>query len=196
MSEITLADKLTCAKREFGYRRKPRRLKSKRDRQMARRMRDQQWGVMERVERIGTLWICWWNKNSHHDERRARLPADLHVCGLIDGVELLEWMKSHDDWWEIGEWNDGRYAAPVRLTDAGRAALADRSRYDMEPVTGGLVEPGWIATPEIARSPSRRIRMTQQHMDRYEAQVAALPVPPPAPDLFNRQTKDTDDGKS
>lgn len=49
-------------------------------------------------------------------------------------------------------------------------------------------------------------RMTQQKMDReialmeaivtdYEAQVAALPVAPPAPDLFNRRSEDTGNGK-
>ncbi len=51
------------------------------------------------------------------------------------------------DWWVIGDWSDQRYAAPVSLTDAGRAALANREQYDLEPVTGGLVEPGWQATP-------------------------------------------------
>jgi len=122
---------------------KPKRLTSKRDREMARRMRDQQWAFAEQVADFGTVWVCWWNKDGHH---KTPLP-DLRICGLIDGCELIEWLHSHPDWWEIGEWSDERYAAPVRLTDAGRVALANRNQYDMEPVTGGLCEPGWIAVP-------------------------------------------------
>jgi hypothetical protein len=109
---------------------------------------------MERVNDLGTLWICWWNKDRHHERSPlAQYPDgsgyrnDLLVCGLIDGMELLEWLHSHKDWWVIGEWSDERYAAPVSLTEAGRLALTEREKYDMEPVTGGLVEPGWIATP-------------------------------------------------
>ncbi len=127
---------------------KPKRLKSRVDRQMARRMRDQQWAFMEKVAKLGTVWVCWWNKDRHHDEKTA--PPDLVVCGLINGMELIEWLHSHPDWWVIGEWSDERYAAPVQLTEAGRDALAEREKYDMEPVTGGLVEPGWICTPEAA----------------------------------------------
>jgi hypothetical protein len=123
----------------------PKPLTSARDRHMARRMRDSQWAFMERVASSGTVWVCWWNKDRHHDEKAA--PPDLLICGLIDGCELLEWLHSHEAWWIIGEWSDERYAAPVSLTDAGRAALANRDPYDMEPVTGGLVEPGWQATP-------------------------------------------------
>lgn len=123
---------------------KPRRLTSYQDRQMARRTRDQQWAFMERVARLGLIWFCVWNKNGHH---KPPYPDDLEVCGLIDGMELLEWMGSHKEWWKIGRWSDKHYARPVRLTDAGRAALAHRERYDMELVTGGLVEPGWCAMP-------------------------------------------------
>jgi hypothetical protein len=128
---------------------RPKRLTSRRDRDMARRIRDAQWAFMQRVADLGTVWLCWWNKNRRHDENN--LPADLVVHGLIDGTELLEWLNSHKDWWVIGDWSDERYAAPVRLTDAGRAALADRDRYDMELVTGGLVEPGWCAMPARCR---------------------------------------------
>lgn len=136
---------------------KPKRLTSKRDRENARRTRDRQWAVMERVAALAPapLWVCWWNKNRHHSPSPEAQYADgsgfrndLLVCGLIDGCELAGWLNSHKDWWIIGEWSDERYAAPVTLTDAGRAALANRERYDMEPVTGGLVEPGWIARPE------------------------------------------------
>jgi hypothetical protein len=125
---------------------KPRRLTSRNDRQMARHMRDGQWEFMARVVELGTVWVCWWNKNRSHNDTKP-LPPDLKVCGLIDGMELLEWLNSHKDWWVIGEWSDERYAAPVSLTDAGRAAFAERHRYDMELVTGGLVEPGWCAMP-------------------------------------------------
>jgi hypothetical protein len=109
-------------------------------------MRDQQWEFMESVATLGTVWVCWWNKNGHHD--RAKHVPDLLICGLIDGTELVDWLRSHDDWWTIGEWSDERYASPVGLTDVGRQALENRALYDMEPVTGGLCEPGWIAIPE------------------------------------------------
>lgn len=125
---------------------KPKRLTQKRDREMARRMRDHQWQFMERVAQLRTLWFCVWNKY-----RREEL-ADEHRAGLIDGLELLEWIDSHPDWWVKGEWSDERYAFPLQLTDAGRLALTDRAKYDMEPVTGGLVEPGWTAMPAIAKA--------------------------------------------
>jgi hypothetical protein len=119
---------------------------------MARRMRDYHWSIADRVAKLGTLWVCWWNKNHHH---RAPYAEDIHVCGLIDGMELLEWLKSHPDWWTIGEWSDERYAAPISLTDAGETALANREVYDMEPVTGGLVEPGWQAKPAKRKAAAR-----------------------------------------
>jgi hypothetical protein len=135
------------AQREgVGMALEPKQLTSDDNRAMARRMRDTQWAFMEKVNRLGTVYVCWWNKNRRHDDTQP-LPEDLQVCGLIDGLELLAWLKSHPDWWTIGAWSKERYAAPVSLTGAGRRALRQRSRYDMEPVTGGLVEPGWIASP-------------------------------------------------
>jgi hypothetical protein len=125
--------------------RKPKRLTSRFDRRMARNIRDSQWAFMELAAELGTVWVCWWNKNGHHPDEG--LPRDLMVHGLIDGMEFLEWLNSHKDWWVIGEWSDERYAAPVSITEAGRAAFADHERYDMELVTGGLVEPGWCAMP-------------------------------------------------
>jgi hypothetical protein len=124
----------------------PKWLTSDTQRAMARRMRDHQWEVADRVAKLGTLWVCWWNKNRRHDDTKP-LPDDLLVCGLIDGNELLEWLNAHKDWWVIGGWSDARYAAPLSLTDVGHAALAEREKYDMEPVTGGMVEPGWQAIP-------------------------------------------------
>jgi len=133
---------------------KPKRLTSYRDRKMARCQRDQQWAFMERVAALGMLWVCWWNKDRHHQPSPSAQYADgsgyrddLLVCGLIDGCELSEWLNSHKDWWIIGEWSDERYAAPVQLTDAGRSVLENRAQYDMERVTGGLIEPGWECTP-------------------------------------------------
>jgi hypothetical protein len=129
---------------------KPRQLTKRRDREMARCIRDAQWRFAERVASLGTLWVCWWNKNRHHNEKTV--PPDLLICGLIDGCELLEWLNSHPDWWVIGEWSEDRYAAPVSITPAGRAALASRERFDLEPVTGGLVEPGWECIPTAPTS--------------------------------------------
>ena len=77
----------------------------------------------------------------------AERPDDLMVCGLIAGMELAAWLRSHPDWTITGEWDDARYAAPVWITDAGREALAKRERYDMEPALGGPVEPGWSCVP-------------------------------------------------
>lgn len=127
-------------------REQPKQLTSPEWRRTARLMRDSQWKFMDRVDAAGVLWLCWWNKNRHHDESAA--PPDLVICGLIDGMELLEWLNNHKDWWVIGEWSAERYAAPVSLTDVGREARRNRDLYDMEPVTGGLVEPGWMAIPE------------------------------------------------
>lgn len=113
-------------------------------REMARRMRDGQWQFADRVAKHGTVWFCWWNKDRRHV---PPYPDDVEVRGLIDGLEILGWLRSHDDWWVIGEWDDARYAAPVQLTDTGRKALAERHLYDLEPVDYGLVEPGHRAIP-------------------------------------------------
>jgi hypothetical protein len=122
----------------------PKRYADEEHRKDARRTRDGQWQFADLVNSLGTVWVCWWNKNRHHQPPH---PGDLLVCGMIDGCELAEWLNSHKDWWIIGEWSDERYASPVSLTDTGRAALAHREQYDMEDVTGGLVEPGFVITP-------------------------------------------------
>ena len=121
----------------------PKTLTSPADRAMARRVREVQWQFMERVASAGTLWWCNWNKRG--------LPEGTDECrmGLISGMELAAWMQTHPDWWEIGAWDDARYAMPVALTAAGRDAFASRALYDLEPVTGGLVEPGWSCVPEV-----------------------------------------------
>ena len=115
-------------------------------RERARWTRDYQWKFADLAAEHGTLWFCWWDKARRHDNVEAR-PADLWVDGLLTGMEMLDWLRRHEDWWIIGKWDDARYAAPVTITDAGRAALAEREKYDMEPVYGGMVEPGWQCIP-------------------------------------------------
>jgi len=109
----------------------------------ARHARDDQWRFMERVALFGVLWWCIWNKNG-----RLEREDEERDC-LISGMERQEWMQAHSDWWIVGEWDEERYARPVRLTAAGQFALANRHLYDMEPVTGGLIDPGWSAVPAI-----------------------------------------------
>lgn len=129
---------------------KRKKLNSPHYRAIARRIRDSHWEFAERVAREGLVWVCWWNKDRYHD--RDNLPKDLEVFCLMTGMELVEWMKKHPTWWKIGKWSDKRYAAPVRLTPAGKRAVRKRKKYDMEPVTGGLVEPGWETTPARAQA--------------------------------------------
>jgi hypothetical protein len=120
---------------------KPKKLTNASARRTARVMRDDQWRFMEMVADHGTLWFCNWNK-SGRDE-----AADELRTSLIGGMNIGAWIDAHPDWFVVGEWSDARYAMPVQLTDAGRAALADRAPYDMEPIMGGMVEPGWTAIP-------------------------------------------------
>lgn len=119
----------------------PRLLTDDNARKMARHMRDEHWAFMERLAREGTVNVCLWNKN-----RQEERPDELRLC-LISGMELMEWVRRHQDWFVLGENNLERHTFPVSLTDAGRAALLNRDLYDMEPVYGGLVEPGWQAIP-------------------------------------------------
>lgn len=119
----------------------PKLLTDPQDRDMARRMRDGQWKFMERVAREGTVHVSTWNKY-----RLEEQPNEL-LLSLISGMELSEWITKHLDWFVLGPQEKVRYTQPVSLTGAGRVALANRHLYDMEPVTGGLVEPGWQAVP-------------------------------------------------
>lgn len=113
-------------------------------RDMARTIRDRQWRFADQAAEHGTLWFCWWDKGRRH---QGKDRPDLWVSGLIDGLEILSWLDKHPDWWIIGKWDDAQYAAPVQITEAGRQALAERERYDLEPVDWGLVEPGHRAIP-------------------------------------------------
>ncbi len=117
------------------------RLTTKADRMDARRTRDSQWEFMERVAREGVVWVCPWDKKRRHG-------ADgVHSEGLLCWPDFSSWLESHKDWWRPGRWSERRCAFSVRLTDAGRAALSQRELYDMEPIHGGLVEPGFVVTP-------------------------------------------------
>lgn len=118
----------------------PKKLKGREDRRQARRTRDSQWKFMERAKEHDPLWFCVWNKTGQPE------LADEWRDGLITGMEMMEWMQRHPTWFKTGRWSDKRYARPIRLTPAGRRALKTRE-FDMEPIYGGLVEPGWQCIP-------------------------------------------------
>lgn len=152
---------------------KPKRLSDRRSRMFARAERDSQWAFMERVAREGVVWMCLWDKYRKHGPRcgtgycRSRIESHgtkfrcaecgvvidkvlddgVYVFGLLGSNELFHWLDSHKDWWKRGRWSDKRCARSIRITEAGRAALANRELYDMEPIFGGMVEPGFIVTP-------------------------------------------------
>ena len=111
-------------------------------RKYARRLRDRQWAFMEKMAAVGTLWYCNWNK-SRRDEADDEIRD-----GLLSSIPLLDWIDNHKDWFIEGEWDEAREAFPFQLTPAGHLALTQRDRYDLEPVRGGLVSPGWEAMPE------------------------------------------------
>lgn len=111
---------------------------------IARRIRDAQWALLEKAAQHDPLIWCWWDKAGRYRNSR---PDNVHVSGLITSMEDMAWFRRHPDWLNIGEWDDALYGAPITITDAGRQALANRALYDMEPVEGGMVEPGWICTP-------------------------------------------------
>ena len=123
----------------------PKVLTSHEQRRSARHDRDRHWRTLELIAEHNPLYICWWNKDRHHDRDTA--PPDLLICSLITGSSIAGWLRAHLDWVTVGDWDDRRYAAPAWITDAGREALANRHLYDMEPVQGGMIEPGWICTP-------------------------------------------------
>ena len=112
----------------------------------ARWIRNRHWQTLERIaqQNPNPLYICWWNKDKRLDDAGS---DDLLVCSLVDGNDIVLWLRSHPEWIIIGEWSDERYACPVYITPAGIDALENREHYDMEPVFGGLVEPGWSAVP-------------------------------------------------
>ena len=128
----------------------PKALESPKDREMARRIRNRQWAMLERIAERDPLWVCWWDKWGQHSQIEER-PDDLEVFCLLSSNERFQWFGPggpHADWIEVGPWSEERCAAPVRITAAGRSALAARDQYDMEPVSWGMVEPGWVCIPK------------------------------------------------
>lgn len=114
-------------------------INGRRDREIARRTRDNQWEFMADVQRFGILHVCTWNKN-----RRLSQKNERRFC-LMDWMDIAAWMRAHRAWFRTGPWDHSRDTFPVALTRAGRAALRRRAvRHDREPVTGGLVEPGHV----------------------------------------------------
>jgi hypothetical protein len=151
---------------------KPKRLTDKDSRMMARRERDSQWGFMERVAREGVVWMCPWDKYSKHGRRcintwchtrirdgeKKQCPAckavmdtvpddGVYVYGLLGSNEFHHWLSAHKDWWKHGRWSEKRCARSIRITPAGLRALKNRHRYDLEDISGGMVEPGYIVRP-------------------------------------------------
>jgi len=118
------------------------RLKTRQERRIARNVRDSQWRFMERVAREGIVWTCPWDKY-----RRHKNGDGVYVFGLLGSNEFLHWLHSHKDWWKTGRWSEKRCAKSIRITDVGLRALANRELYDMEPICGGMVEPGYIVMP-------------------------------------------------
>ena len=111
------------------------------DRERARRIRDHHWSVLRKAVTFGQVWVDPWNRS-----RRDEAPDEERFC-LISGSEFFMWLEQHPDWTEIGQWDAQRAAYPIRLTPAGRAAVDAPEQFDLEPVFGGLVEPGWSAVP-------------------------------------------------
>ena len=153
-------------------------LNAPKERTEARYVRDRQWDALERIAEQNPLYICWWSKGprardlavlpgylgacSLTDQRMMAemsetlglglglvQPPDLRIFNFIDGLNVLRWLNDHPDWTRIGEWCEERLAAPVWITDAGRAALADREPYDLEPVHWGLDDRGWHSIPAV-----------------------------------------------
>jgi hypothetical protein len=121
---------------------KPRRRTDKSARAQARNIRDYHWEIMEKIAENGALRVCLWDK-----KRLEQQPDEVRM-GLISGMEWMNWVNRHRGWFQISRaYDDARDTRLMKLTEAGRRALRNRVRYDMEPVEGGLVEPGWVAVP-------------------------------------------------
>lgn len=124
---------------------------NKKEREIARYVRDCQWRLMEKIQAHGVLWFCVWNKS-----RRPELP-DEKRCGLLTGMDYLDWIGKHPEWFIQGEWDEAREAFPLQLRSAGLFALNNRDLYDMEPLDVGLVEPGYVVTPLPAEQRTRTV---------------------------------------
>jgi len=131
----------------------PKKLTSQDNRRMARFMRNRHWLFMEKVDEFGVIWFCCWDKDQRHKPPAPNVVVD----GLL-GAGYLDFMCQHKDWFKRGRWSEKKYAVSVRLTPAGIEALKNWTQYDMEPVYGGLVEPGWQAIPTPLIKPQRKIK--------------------------------------
>jgi hypothetical protein len=117
-----------------------RRITSLLSRQIARRVLDGHWDFVRRLARQGVIHVCLWNKYRHKEGRNE----DRH--GLIDGLELMEFVRQHRAWFGYGAYDRQRNTFPMWLTERGRRAVsthADRPQI----VLGGLVEPGYQVMP-------------------------------------------------
>lgn len=111
------------------------------ERQAARRGREMDWALMERLARA-PVHICLWNKY-HKVERRN----ELMLC-MMGGVDFMTWVREHRSWFGHGAYNRTRTTFQFWLTPAGRAAVRRRDpRHDNAVTNGGLVEPGYQVMP-------------------------------------------------
>ncbi len=118
----------------------PRLLASKSYREAARRIRDGQWRHMEDLrESGGEYWRAFGGEGN--------VPAGVVFFGFLLWQDMAAWLHEHHDWFNIGDFDTARGANPIALTAAGLRALENRQLYDMDPVFGGAVEPGWTAIP-------------------------------------------------
>lgn len=98
------------------------------------------WDFVRRLARQGVVHFCVWNKY-HHKEQRNEARH-----GLIDGLEVLDFVRQHRPWFGRGAYDRKRNTFAMWLTARGRIAL--RSRTDRaEMVFGGLVDPGYQVMP-------------------------------------------------
>lgn len=85
---------------------------------------------------------------AHCKVTMERIPDDgVYVFGLIGSNEFYHWLDSHKNWWKRGRWSEKRCARSIRITADGIKALENRELHDMEPIFGGMVEPGYVVVP-------------------------------------------------
>jgi hypothetical protein len=138
---------------------KPRRLNTRYHRESARRHRDFDWAFMRRIARQGIVHYSPWNKN--------RLPTGRNEYrdGLIGGLEWWGWVKRHRTWFCWSAWDPQRQTYAFSLTRIGKKiARRPPRRFDLEPVYGGLVEPGYREDPILRfhRPLHEQLRLNRQ----------------------------------
>lgn len=117
-----------------------RRFNDRDSRQVAQRQLEGHWNFVRRLAREGLVHFCVWNKY-HHPERKNEIRH-----GLIDGMEFLDFVRTHRAWFGCGAYDRRRNTFAIWLTQAGRSALRTRAER-AEMMRGGLVEPGYEAMP-------------------------------------------------